>query len=58
VATSVNSLAVLYHVQGLYAKAEPLYQQALAIQKKALGLEHPDVAATLENYAKLLTQIK
>ncbi len=36
-----------------YAKAEPLYQQALAITKKALGPEHPDVATSLNNLAVL-----
>ncbi len=30
-ATSLNNLAALYHDQGQYAKAEPLYQRALAI---------------------------
>ena len=29
---------------GDYAKAEPLYQQALQDQQKALGPEHPDTA--------------
>ena len=40
--------------QGRYADAEPLYKQALAIVKKALGPAHPDVAMSLENYAHLL----
>ena len=45
---------MLYHAQGKYAEAEPLYRRALAIREKALGPEHPDVAKTLENYAELL----
>ena len=52
--TSLNNLAGLYDDQGQYAKAEPLYQRALAIREKALGPEHPDVATCLENYALLL----
>ena len=41
------------HDQGLYAKAEPLYQRALAIDEKALGPEHPDTATSLNNLAVL-----
>jgi tetratricopeptide (TPR) repeat protein len=51
VALSLNNLASLYDSQGQYAKAEPLYNRALTIREKALGLEHPDVATCLENYA-------
>ena len=36
------------------AKAEPLYQRALAISEKALGPEHPDVARSLNNLAAAL----
>jgi tetratricopeptide (TPR) repeat protein len=57
VTTSLNNLALLYHNQGKYAQAEPLYQRALAIREKALGPGHPDVADTLENYAGLLRKI-
>ncbi len=53
-ARSLNNLAGLYHAQGKYAEAEPLYKRALAIWEKALGPEHPDVATSLENYADLL----
>jgi tetratricopeptide (TPR) repeat protein len=53
VATSLNNLAALYHNQGQYAKAEPLYQRALAIREKALGAEHPKVATSLNNLAAL-----
>jgi Tetratricopeptide repeat len=44
---------LLYDNQGQYAKAEPLYQRPLAIREKALGPEHPDVAASLNNLAWL-----
>jgi tetratricopeptide (TPR) repeat protein len=48
---SLNSLATLYADQGRYAKAEPLYERALAIWEKALGPEHPNVAQSLHNLA-------
>jgi len=54
VGTIVNSLAGLYKAQGQHAKAEPLYKRALEIREKALGLEHPNVATCLENYALCL----
>ena len=44
-------------IQGKYAEAEPLFERALAIKEKALGTEHPDVAAVLENYASLLCKM-
>ncbi len=46
---------MLYKAQGRYTEAEPLYQRSLAWEK-ALGPEHPHVAAGLENYAALLRQ--
>ena len=52
-ADSLNNLAMLYHTQGKYAEAEPLYQRLLAIREKALGPEHPDVATSLNNLADL-----
>ncbi len=52
-ATSLNNLAAVYHLQGKYAEAEPLYKRALAIWEKALGPEHPDVAQSLNNLALL-----
>ena len=39
--------------QGRYPEAEPLYQQALAIAEKALGLNHLNVATCLNNLAAL-----
>ncbi len=55
-APDLNNLALLYHTQGRYAEAEPLYKRSLAIREKALGLDHPDVALSFENYAALLRQ--
>ncbi len=54
VATSLNNLALLYHDQSKLADAEPLYQRALAIQEKALGPEHAEVATVLVNLSALL----
>jgi hypothetical protein len=51
VATNLGNLARVYYTQGQYAKAEPLFQRALAILEKALGPEHPAVVTSLENYA-------
>ena len=42
----------LYH-RAAYTEAEPLYQQAQAIQEKVLGPNHPDLATTLNNLARL-----
>jgi tetratricopeptide (TPR) repeat protein len=52
VALSLDNLARLYRTQGKYAQAEPLYKRSLAISEKALGPNHPDVAASLNNLAE------
>ncbi|MCX8072107.1 MAG: tetratricopeptide repeat protein [Candidatus Binatia bacterium] len=52
-AISLNNLALLYQMQGDYAKAEPLYERSLVIREKALGPDHPDVATGLEHLADL-----
>ena len=52
-ATSLNNLAGLYQAQGKHAEAEALYERSLAILEKALGKDHPDVAASLNNLAFL-----
>lgn len=39
--------------RGRYDDGEPLYKRSLAIREKVLGLEHPDVAVTLNNLAAL-----
>ncbi|MDA2914716.1 tetratricopeptide repeat protein, partial [Acidobacteriia bacterium AH_259_A11_L15] len=50
---SLNNLALLYHNQGRYDEAEPLYQRSLAILEQALGPEHRHVASALNNLAGL-----
>ncbi len=42
---------------GDYAKAEPLFRQALEIRKRALGENHPDYAASLNNLAALYEEM-
>jgi tetratricopeptide (TPR) repeat protein len=53
VASSLNNLAYLYNAQGRYEAAEPLYQQALELNRELLGDRHPDVAGSLNNLAAL-----
>jgi tetratricopeptide (TPR) repeat protein len=52
-ATDLNNLAGLYHAQGKYAEAEPLYKRTLAIREMALGPEHPQTALSFNNLALL-----
>ena len=52
----LNDLALLYAGESKYSDAEPLYQRALVIREKTLGLNHPDLATSLENYAALLSE--
>ena len=42
-----------YFATGRHQEAIPLAQRALAIREKALGPEHPDIAASLNNLAAL-----
>ncbi|NEQ39182.1 MAG: tetratricopeptide repeat protein [Okeania sp. SIO3I5] len=53
VASSLNSLAILYSKQGRYTEAEPLFLEALEMKKRLLGKEHPDVANSLNDLATL-----
>jgi tetratricopeptide (TPR) repeat protein len=46
-------MAELYYNHGQYAKAEPLFERALAIREKALSPEHPDLANSFNNLAAL-----
>ena len=49
----VENLANLYYMQDEYVQAEPLYNRSLTIREEALGPNHPDVASSLENLARL-----
>lgn len=52
-ALSLNNLALVYHAQGRYDEAEPMYQRAITITERALGPDHPNLAASLGNLAEL-----
>ena len=47
---------VFLSTQGKLDEAEPLYKEALAIDKKVFGDEHPQVALALNNLAVLLEE--
>ncbi|RCJ29215.1 pilus assembly protein PilF [Nostoc minutum NIES-26] len=46
-------LGRFYQGQGLYQQAEPWLQQCEKVTKNRLGLEHPHVAASLNNLAQI-----
>ena len=50
---SVNNLAELYHAQGRYSEAEPLFRHALEASERTLGKEHPDTLVSVNNLAEL-----
>jgi tetratricopeptide (TPR) repeat protein len=43
-----------HRINGNYGAAAAIWQQILAIVEKALGVDHPDVALSLNNLAQLL----
>jgi len=49
----LNDLGLVLNAEAKYAEAEPLFKRALAIDEKALGPEHPQVASDLNNLAAL-----
>ena len=53
VATLLNILALVYRDQSKFKEAIALLNDALAIREKTLGIDHPAVAATLNNLAVL-----
>lgn len=52
-ATSLDRLANLYHDQGRYSEAEPLYEKSLFLRRQKFGETHADVATSLNNLAEL-----
>ena len=48
-----RGLGWFYYGQGLYQQAEPWYKLCIEVAKNCLGLEHPNVAASLNNLAEL-----
>src|SRR5688500_19868532 len=57
-AKSLNNLAVLYHLQGRYADAEPLYKRAYSIWERVLGNDDDRVATCLNNLGDLYRQLR
>lgn len=53
-ATGLHNLAIVLHVQGKYAEAEPHYSQALKIRKSKLPKSDPAVTRLTKHYADLL----
>src|SRR4028119_173953 len=51
--SSLNYLAGLYYFQGRYSEAEPLYLQAVEIDRRSLPEDHPSLATHLNNLAGL-----
>jgi len=51
--SSLNYLAGLYQSQGRYSEAEPLYLQAVEIDRRSLPKDHPSLATHLNNLAQL-----
>ena len=55
-AGTLNNLGVLLAEMGKLDEAEDTYGQALKLQEKVYGAEHPQVAQTLNNLALLYFQ--
>jgi tetratricopeptide (TPR) repeat protein len=53
-ANLLNGAGGYFRGRAAYAQAQPLYERALAIREKVLGLEHPHTAASLAALASLL----
>jgi hypothetical protein len=58
ISLSLYRLAELYFVQGKFIQSESFSKRALKIREDALGPDHQDVAASLNQYAKILRQKK
>lgn len=56
--SSLYSLATYYRDRREYDKAAAQYERALQLKEEANGPNHPDVAAILQRYARLLQEAK
>jgi len=54
----MNDRGLIAAVEGRYDDALASQQQAVALKERILGLEHPDVAISLENWALALAKLK
>jgi tetratricopeptide (TPR) repeat protein len=57
IANSLNNLAVLLKAQNKLAEAEPLYREALEIDRQALGDEHLHTQFPRVGLGRLLTKL-
>lgn len=57
-ALTLNNLAAIYHSQGKYTMAEPVYKRALDIKVRLYGEKHADVALNHHNLAVLYSARK
>lgn len=57
-ALSLNNLAAVYHTEGKYTMAEPLYTRSLDIKTRVHGEEHAEVALNVHNLAVLYSARK
>jgi tetratricopeptide (TPR) repeat protein len=57
VARFLHALGFRYQRLGEHANAAALYAEALAIQEAVLGAEAPELATTLDDYAKVLHHV-
>lgn len=51
--STMNDLAALYDVMGLFAKAEPLYVESLRGHQEVMGEKDPSTLATMSNLARM-----
>ena len=56
--SSIYSLATYYHAKKEYDKSANQYQRALTIKELINGPNHPDIAAILKRYARVLQDAK
>ncbi len=56
--SSLYSLADFYHDRKEYDKAAAQYERALQLKENISGPNHPDIAAILQRYARLLEEAK
>jgi CHAT domain-containing protein/tetratricopeptide (TPR) repeat protein len=54
ISAALSWAASMYEEAAQYAKAEPLYREALDIRRAALPKGHPDISTSLNNLASLL----
>nr|CAX83942.1 TPR repeat domain protein [uncultured bacterium] len=57
-AQTLGMVARLYYLKGLYAQAQPLLVEALAIRERSFGRSHPRTVDTLESLSALYMALK